>query len=112
MHKLLAGILAAVVCGLLAAQALAATRSVTIGDDFFVRKGRPPTVTVTRGTTVRWVWRGDHVHNVTVTRGPVKFHSSVKDHGSYGKTLNRVGTYRIVCSVHQPDMRMTLVVTR
>jgi plastocyanin len=112
VHKLTAGALAAVVCGVLATQALAATRSVTIGDDFFVRKGSAPTVTVKRGTTVRWVWRGDHLHNVTVKRGPVLFHSRVKDSGTYSKTLNRVGTYRIVCSVHQPDMRMTLKVTR
>jgi plastocyanin len=112
VRKLIAGTIAALVCGLLAAQALAATRSVTIGDDFFVRKGSPPTVTVKRGTTVRWVWRGDNPHNVTVRRGPVKFHSSVKESGTYSRTVRRVGTYRIVCSVHQPDMRMTLKVTR
>ena len=112
MRKLLAAVLAATLAGLFAAQALAATRTVALGDDWFVRKGSPTTVTVKRGTTVRWSWTGRDLHNVVVSRGPVKFSSSLKEDGSYRKRMTRAGTYRIVCSVHQPDMRMTLRVTR
>jgi plastocyanin len=98
--------------GLIAAQAFAATRTVPLGDDWFVRKGSPTSVTVKKGTTVRWVWRGEDLHNVMVTRGPEEFHSRLKDRGEYRKRVTRVGTYRIVCSIHQPDMRMTLKVVR
>ena len=70
----------------------------------------PPTVTVKRGTTVKWRWTGRDLHNVAVTRGPVKFRSSVKDSGTFSRKMNRTGTYKIHCTIHQPDMRMTLVV--
>jgi plastocyanin len=98
--------------GLFAAQAAAATRGVSVGDDWFVRRGDPTTITVKRGTTVRWNWRGEDLHNVMVKRGPEHFQSPLKDRGYYRKRLTRAGTYRIVCSIHQPDMRMTLKVTR
>jgi plastocyanin len=95
-----------------AAPAAAATRNVKIGDDYFVRAGSPPTVTVKRGATVRWNWRGNRQHNVVVTRGPVSFQSALKRSGSYSRKMRRAGTYRIVCSIHQPDMAMTLKVRR
>ena len=88
----------------------AATRTVRLGDDWFVRDGGSTRVTVDRGTRVRWRWTGRDLHNVVVRRGPTRFQSALKRSGSYSKTLRRRGTYRIVCSIHQPDMRMTLVV--
>jgi plastocyanin len=84
------------------------TRTVRLGDDWFVRDGGSTRVTVVRGTRVRWRWTGRDLHNVVVRRGPTRFQSSLKRSGSYRKTLRRRGTYRIVCSIHQPDMRMTL----
>jgi plastocyanin len=112
MRKLLVASLIAAVSAVLATQALAATRSVKVGDDYFVRKGSVPTVTVKKGTKVTWRWTGRNLHNVTVTKGPVKFRSSIKSSGTYSKRLTRTGTYTIVCSIHQPDMRMKLRVTR
>ena len=112
MRKLLVSALAAAVCGLLAAEALAATRTVSIGDDWFVRDGTPTTIYVKRGTTVKWVWTGRDRHNVVVSSGPVTFSSSLKRDGTYSRRLRRAGTYRIVCSIHQPDMRMTIRVRR
>src|SRR3954466_13437484 len=112
MRKLLVALIIAAASAVLATQALAATRSVKIGDDYFVRKGSPPTVTVRKGTKVTWRWSGRQLHNVAVTRGPVKFRSSLKSSGTFSKTLRRAGTYTIVCSIHQPDMRMKLRVTR
>jgi plastocyanin len=93
-----------------AAPAVAATKNVKIGDDYYVRPGNPPTVTVAKGTTVKWNWRGSRRHNVVVQKGPVSFQSSLKRSGSYRRTMKRRGTYRIVCSIHQPDMAMTLKV--
>ena len=112
MRKLLVATLAVACSAVLATQALAATRTVKVGDDYYVRKGSVPTVTVKRGTKVTWQFRGDNLHNVAVTKGPERFHSRLKDSGSYSKTVRRTGTYTIVCTIHQPDMKMKLRVTR
>jgi len=112
MRRLLVATLVAAVSAVLASQALAAGRSITVGDDFYVRKGDPPTVTVSKGTRVTWRWRGRDMHNVAVTKGPARFNSSLKETGSYSRTLRRAGTYTIVCMIHQPDMTMKLEVTR
>jgi plastocyanin len=112
MRKLLVVAVIAVLGGVLAAQALAATRSVKIGDDYFVRKGSPSTITVHKGTRVTWRFTGNDLHNVAVSKGPVKFHSSYKDHGSYSHRLTRVGTYTVICTIHQPEMRMKIRVVR
>ena len=112
MRKLLVVSLIAVASAVLATQALAATRSVKVGDDYFVRKGSVPTVTVRKGTTVTWRFAGKDLHNVKVSKGPAKFGSSYKDSGTFSKRLTRTGTYTIVCSIHQPDMKMRLKVTR
>src|SRR4051794_31399576 len=110
MRKLLIALLIAAVPGVLAAQALAASRSVKIGDDYFVRKGSTPSVTVRKGTRVTWRWTGKDLHNLAVTRGPAKFRSSYKTSGSYSRTVRRAGTYTIVCTVHS-GMKMKLRVT-
>ena len=112
MRKLLVAVLVASASAVLATQALAATRSVKVGDDYFVRKGSVPTVTVKKGTKVTWRWTGKDMHNVAVTKGPVKFRSSYKTSGTFSRTVRRTGTYTIVCSIHQPDMTMKLRVTR
>ncbi len=112
MRKLLVTAVIAALSAVLATQALAATRSVKVGDDYYVREGSPPTVTVKRGTKVTWRWAGRDLHNVAVYRGPVKFRSSLKESGTFSRTVNRTGTYKIHCTIHQPDMRMTLKVVR
>ena len=95
-----------------AAPATAATRNVKIGDDYYVRAGNPPTVTVKKGTTVKWNWTGRRQHNVVVQKGPVTFQSALKRSGSFKRKMRRVGTYKIICSIHAPDMAMTLKVRR
>jgi plastocyanin len=107
MRKPLIALLVAGVAGALAPQASAATRTVRLGDDWFVSDDRPTRVTVSRNTIVKWRWTGRDQHNVVAT-GPVDFQSPLKRSGTYRKKLRRGGTYRIVCSIHQPDMRMTL----
>jgi plastocyanin len=95
-----------------AAPATAATRNVKIGDDYYVRAGDPPTVTVKKGTTVKWNWTGRRQHNVVVQKGPVSFQSALKRSGSFSRKMRRTGTYRIICSIHAPDMAMTLKVRK
>jgi plastocyanin len=110
MRKLFIVVLIAAVPAAFAAQALAASRSVKVGDDYFVRKGSVPTVTVRKGSTVTWRFRGSDLHNVAVTKGPVLFHSSYKDSGSFSKKMRRAGRYTIVCTIHS-GMKMKLRVT-
>jgi len=116
MRKPLAALIAlalpADVAALFAAQALAATRGVKVGDDYFVRKDAHPTITVHKGTKVTWRWTGDNLHNVSVAKGPVKFRSNFKSSGTYSRTLRTTGTYTIVCTIHQADMTMKVRVIR
>jgi len=103
--KTIAALAALALCALLAVPAFAATKSATVGDTYF--KAR--TLTVSKGTTVKWVWRGKLPHDVKVKSGPAKFHSTVKTSGSYSKRLTRSGTYRIICTIH-PSMKQTVTV--
>ena len=108
MRKLFVAVLVIAVLAVAAAQALAAARSVKIGDDYFVRKGSTPTVTVRKGTKVTWRWTGKDLHNIAVTKGPAKFASTTQVKGSYSKKLTKKGTYTILCTIHAPDMKMTV----
>jgi plastocyanin len=111
VRKLCLLVAALAVAAALAVPAFAATKTVKIGDYFFVKKGSPPTVTVKRGTTVKWVWTGKVMHNVTVLSGPAKFHSKLQAKGSYSEKLSKKGTYKIVCTIHKAlGQRMTLKV--
>ena len=49
--------------------ALAATR-IKVGDNYFVRSSGVPTVTVSKGTKVKWVWRGDSLAQRQGHEGP------------------------------------------
>ncbi len=84
----------------------AAGPTVGVKDDFF----SPKTKTVSKGQRVTWKFKGSAPHNVTVTSGPKKFRSSTKSSGKYRKKLRKRGTYRILCTVHAPSMKMTLIV--
>jgi plastocyanin len=86
--------------------AASATKRVRVGDLYFRRSA----ITIQRGDTVRWVWVGRLLHNVTVTRGPREFRSSTKRSGAYRKRLNRRGTYRYICTLHPSSMRGRVVV--
>ena len=93
-----------------AAPAAAKTRSVKIGDNYFVRPGSPkPTVKVRKGTTVRWNWTGSHSHNV-VGSGPTSFQSALKRSGHFAKKMRKRGTYTVICQIHS-GMKMKLKVS-
>ena len=84
----------------------AATKTVKVGDVFF-KKSK---ITIQSGDTVKWRWVGALPHDVTVTKGPRKFHSKTKKSGTYSKTLHKRGTYRYICTVHPLDMKGKIVV--
>ena len=107
MKKLIAAAAAtAVAAGALAIPAFAATKTVEVKDNKFVANK----ITVKKGTTVKWVWKGKAPHNVKVTKGPVKFGSKTQVKGSFAKKLTKAGTYTIVCTIHAPAMKMTITV--
>jgi plastocyanin len=112
MRKLIASLFVVAVLGVVAAQAYAASRSVRVGDNYFVSKGSTKTITVKRGTRVTWHFRGSGLHNVDARKGPVHFRSSYKRSGTFSKRLTKPGTYVIYCDVHSPDMRMKIRVKR
>jgi plastocyanin len=97
-------LLALVIALVAAAPAAAKTKNVRVGDDFFKAK----TITIHRGTTVRWNWRGHDAHNVVVQKGPKHFQSSLRTKGHFARKLSKRGTYKIICSIHAPDMHMTI----
>ena len=106
---LVVGLLVTLVAALLTAgPALSARKTVEVDDNYFVREGDLPTVKVERYDRVVWEWEGSNPHNVTVTRGPVEFKSKTKTSGTYRKRVTRRGTYKIVCTIHRSEMRMTL----
>lgn len=100
MRKIILSLVAVGVLGATAIPALAATRTVKVGDNYFVTSKGVPTVTVKSGDRVRWQWVGDSPHNVVVTKGPQRFSSPVKTKGTYTRKVTRKGTYTIVCTIH------------
>ncbi|HMJ34096.1 MAG TPA: plastocyanin/azurin family copper-binding protein [Baekduia sp.] len=105
MKKLVAAVAAtALAAGALAIPAFAATKTVSVKDNLFA----PKSITVSKGTTVKWVWKGKAPHNVKVTKGPVKFSSTTQTKGTFSKKLTKTGTYSILCTIHAPDMTMTI----
>jgi plastocyanin len=111
MRRLLAVLLIGAATAGLAATAVGARQTVRVGDNWFVRPSGVPTVRVDRGEIVVWRFIGRRRHNVTVSRGPVRFQSPTKRSGTYRRRMNRRGTYVIACTIHGArDQKMRLVV--
>jgi plastocyanin len=109
MKRLIAVLAAVAVAGaaLMAIPAFGATRSVALRDNVF----SPRTITIKRGDTIRFVWRGRNPHNITTTRRPrgaSRVTAPAKRKGTYRKRFTTRGTYRLLCTIHQPSMRMTV----
>ena len=89
----------------------AASKSIKVGDNYFVRPGARPTVSVKKGTTLHFVWAGHAPHDVTVVSGPAKFRSgTAKFSGTYNKVVSKKGTYSIICTVHGAAMGLVVKV--
>ncbi|MFY9264969.1 MAG: plastocyanin/azurin family copper-binding protein [Solirubrobacterales bacterium] len=94
-----------------ASAGIAKTVNVTIGDNFF----SPKSVTVKKNDSVRWDWNNTaNRHNVRVSSGPSRFSSKTTrgESYSYTKKFSRTGTYRLYCSRHEDDMKMTVRVKK
>ena len=90
-----------------AAVALARTKSVGMGDNYFFNG----TVTIKKGSSVHWHWANtQNLHNVVSKKG-VKFHSKTGHSGSFTYTFRKKGKFTIICTKHPSVMRMTVKVT-
>jgi plastocyanin len=108
MRKLIAIAIVLGCVGTLASVAMAATRTVKVGDNYFVRPSGVPKITVKKGTTVRFNFAGaDNPHTVTRLRGPS--FKSCSD--TCRRKLRKRGTYRLYCTIHGvSDQSMRIVV--
>ena len=68
--------------------------AVSVYDNYF----SPPALTVAKGATVTWTWRGAVGHSVTFTSGGPS--TAVMTTGTTQATFNAVGTFNYHCSVH------------
>jgi plastocyanin len=109
MKTLLVATVLATLLAFAGTQALAATKKVKVGDNFFVHRGHAPTVKVRKGTKLTWRFAGKSMHNVTVVRGPRRFRSGNRKRGTFSHKFTKRGTYKIVCTIHS-GMRMTVKV--
>jgi plastocyanin len=112
MKKVLAALAVTGIAAVAAIPAFAGTKTVKLGDNYFVKDGSRPTVTISKGSTLKFVWRGSAPHNVIKKKGPgAAFHSSVKTSGVYTHKFTRGGTYTLYCSIHGlSDMGLTVKV--
>jgi plastocyanin len=90
------------------------SRSIEVGDNYFA----PTRLTVNKGTRLvfRWPASNDNRHDVALDSGPSgvsKFNSPVRTSSyTYRRTLRTAGTYRIICTLHATQMRLTVRVRR
>jgi plastocyanin len=83
--------------------------TIRVGDLFFRRRN----ISVRRGATLRWLFQGNEIHNVTVANGPRGFSSRNLTAGRrYRRKLRTPGTYRLFCALHPVSMTGTVKVRR
>src|SRR4051794_27569893 len=93
MHKLLISLaVAGTTAAAIAVPAFAATAHVSVKDDVF--KGK--SVTIHKGSSVKWTWGGSNPHNVTF-KG---FASKTFVKGSFTHKFTKRGTFRYRCTIH------------
>ena len=102
MRKVLVPFLALALLAALAATALAATKSISVGDNYFVRSSGVPKVTISKGSRLKFNFNGDKPHNAVGVG--IKLGSSCAKLRSSGSctslALRKAGTFTIYCQVH------------
>lgn len=68
---------------------------VRMKDDFF----KPKTVTISKGTKIKWVNRGEAIHTTTSTKG--LWDETVSPGESYTRTFRKARTFRYYCTFHE-----------
>lgn len=70
----------------------------------------PVTITITKGTRVRWTNAGSVNHTSTSNKG-VWSSGSIAPGDTFGRLFKKVGTFRYHCTIHPTQMRGKIVVT-
>jgi plastocyanin len=71
---------------------------------------KPKTITIAKGTKVRWTNRGSANHTTTSNKG--LWDSGVLAPGaSFGRVFRKVGTFKYHCTIHPTLMHGKIVVT-
>ena len=103
---LVAGLVVLIVA-MSATLALAATKHVGVKKVGSRYHWNPTHLTIKKGDTVRWSWKGRVPHNVT---GP-GFHSKTTNSLTYSHKFAKAGTYTVVCTIHKAlGQRMKITV--
>ncbi|HEY3726057.1 MAG TPA: plastocyanin/azurin family copper-binding protein [Solirubrobacteraceae bacterium] len=103
---MLGAVVALLAVSSVAAFASSGSKHARVGDDFF----KPGHLVIRKGTKVSWKWTGSLSHNVTVRKGPVKFHSRTQAGGSFSHRFRKRGTYFLYCTLHPTLMKEKIVV--
>lgn len=89
-------------------------KTVKIADNYY----SPTKLTVNKGSTITWKWpdtTGD-THDVLLDKGPkgVKAFQSetAGSFYSYKRKLTTPGVYKIICTLHEQEMKMTITVRK
>jgi plastocyanin len=69
---------------------------------------RPRTLTIARGTVVRWVNRGDVTHTTTSNTG--LWNQRLAPGETFRRRFRRMGTFAYHCTIH-PQMTARVIVT-
>lgn len=80
-----------------ASLAFAATKSVTVKKSGSKFLWSPNKLTLKKGDTVRWSWKGNVPHNVTGSG----FKSKTATTLTYTHKFSKAGTYTVVCTIHK-----------
>lgn len=88
---------------------LAANEVAIVDNAFFATTDRP-TVRIRAGQAVTWKWAARGSHSLAVESGPERFATRALHGSRLTHRFQRPGTYDLVCSLHAPGMRMTVVV--
>jgi len=90
------------------------TRKVSVNDNYY----GPAKLTVHVGDTVDWHWSDEitDVHDVKLNSAPKgvkKFASDPLAAGDdFKRKLTKAGTYKIICTFHEEEMKMTITVKK
>ncbi len=74
---------------------------------------KPGNVSIPRGGTVAWRFRGSDLHDITVANGPRGFSTPhLNGNRVFRRQFNTPGTYKMFCSLHPVDMTQTVTVRK
>ena len=104
MRGRLALLIAVLTAAVVAPAASGATKSVRLQSSSFA----PGAITIHRGDAIRFRWASG-LHNIRRVSGPAFTRIKSRDRGTVRRAFTRVGTYRLVCTLHR-DLGMYLTV--